>query len=121
METPKSSFDHLWELLDPPAGYLNMRAKCESVLWDACSLPMKRRIYRLIRHRKRTGEPVNPNPWFAIVNARDAEPFNYNGSPDVERMAQSVPIVVAWYKGRAGLYTLEEAQALHMQIIRLFN
>ena len=23
MDTPKSSFDHLWDLLDPPAGYNN--------------------------------------------------------------------------------------------------
>jgi len=121
MDTPKSSFDHLWDLLDPPAGYNNMRAKCESVLWNACSLPMKRRIYRLIRDRKNAGEPVNPNPWFAIVNARDAEPVNYNGSAQADSLARTTKMVVAWYKERAGLYTLEEALALRLTVIRPFN
>jgi hypothetical protein len=117
----KSSFEFLWELLDPPLEFHNMRAKCESKLWNACAIHMQHRIYRLIRDRQRAGKPVEPNPWYAIVNARDAEPTNYNGSPAVDDVAKTTKMVVAWYKGLAGIYTLEEALALKLQIIREFK
>lgn len=116
-----TSFDYLWQLLDPPVGYHNMRSKCESVLWNGCSLYMQRRIYRIIRDRKTRGDPVNPNPWFAIVNARDAEPTNWNGSPYIDQIVKTTKLAVAWYRGRAGIYTLEEAKALNMRIERMFN
>ena len=116
----KSSFDFLWDLLAPPLEFHNMRAKCESQLWNACSIHMQHRIYRIIRDRKRAGKPVDKNPWYAIVNARDAEPTNYNGSPEVDEVAKTTKMVVAWYKERAGMYTLEEALALKLQIIRDF-
>lgn len=117
----KTSFEFLWELLNPPLEFQNMRAKCESKLWNACSIHMQHRIYRLIRDRKKAGLPVESNPWYAIVNARDAEPTNYNGSPMVEDMAMTTKMVVAWYKGLAGIYTLEEANALKLSIIREFK
>ena len=117
----RSSFEYLWELLNPPLEFHNMRAKCESKLWNACTIHMQHRIYRLIRDRKRAGKPVEPNPWYAIVNARDAEPTNYNGSPAVDDVAKTTKMVVAWYKGLAGIYTLEEALALKLQIIREFK
>ena len=117
----KSSFDYLWDLLEPSAGYQNMRAKCESVLWKSMSLFMQRRVYRTIRRWKEEKEAINPNPWFAIVNARDAEPVNYNGSAKIEQMRKKTRLAVAWYKGLAGIYTMEEAKALEMKIEREFR
>ena len=121
MDNEKSSFDHMWDLLSPPREFHNMRSKCEISLWNTFSLPMQHRVYRLIRDRKRRGEVINPNPWYALVNARDAEPTNYNGDARIEEVAKTTKMVVAWYKERAGIYTLEEALALKLSIIRWFN
>ena len=117
----KSSFDHMWDLLNPPQEFLNMRSKCETNLWNTLTIHMQHRVYRLIRDKKRLGEVINPNPWFAIVNARDAEPTNYNGDARIDDLAKTTKMVVAWYKGLAGIYTLEEALALKLQIIREFK
>ena len=67
------------------------------------------------------GEAIHPNPWYAIVNARDAEPTNYNGDARIDDLAKTTKMVVAWYKERAGIYTLEEALALKLTIIREFK
>ena len=121
MTNEKSSFDYMWELLNPPREFHNMRAKCEATLWNRLTIHMQRRIYRSIRDRKRAGTPVDKNPWYAIVNARDAEPTNFNGSSILDDVAKNTKMVVAWYKERAGIYTLEEALALKLTIIRPFN
>ena len=117
----KSSFDHMWDLLNPPQEFINMRSKCETTLWNTLTIHMQHRVYRLIRDKKRLGEVINPNPWFAIVNARDAEPINYNGDARIDDLAKTTKMVVAWYKGLAGIYTLEEALALKLSIIREFK
>ncbi|MBR4137931.1 MAG: hypothetical protein IKU05_05915 [Bacteroidales bacterium] len=98
-----------------------MRSKCETNLWNTLTIHMQHRVYRLIRDKKRLGEVINPNPWFAIVNARDAEPINYNGDARIDDLAKTTKMVVAWYKGLAGIYTLEEALALKLSIIREFK
>ena len=121
MNDEKSSFDYMWDLLNPPREFHNMRSKCETALWNTLSIHMQHRIYRGIRDRKRRDETINPNPWYALVNARDAEPTNYNGSPLIDDLAKTTKLVVAWYKSRAGIYTLEEALALKLSIIRKFN
>ena len=56
----KSSFDYMWDLLNPPREFHNMRSKCETALWNTLSIHMQHRVYRLIRDRKRRGESVNP-------------------------------------------------------------
>ena len=121
MSNEKSSFDYMWELLNPPREFHNMRTKCETALWNTLSIHMQHRIYRLIRDKKRRDETVNPNPWFAIVNARDAEPTNYNGDARIDTVSKTTKMVVAWYNGQGGIYTLEEALALKLRIIRWFN
>ena len=121
MNDEKKSFDYMWELLNPPREFHNMRSKCETALWNALSIDMQHRVYRLIRDKKRRGETIQPNPWYAIVNARDAEPTNYNGDARIDDLAKTTKMVVAWYKERAGIYTLEEALALKLSIIREFQ
>ena len=121
MNDEKSSFDYMWDLLNPPREFHNMRGKCETALWNTLSIHMQHRVYRFIRDAKRRGETVNPNPWYALVNARDAEPTNYNGDGRIDELAKTTKMVVAWYKERAGIYTLEEALALKLRIIRPFN
>jgi hypothetical protein len=121
MTDEKKSFDYMWDLLNPPREFHNMRKKCETTLWNALSIDMQHRVYRLIRDKKRSGESIQPNPWYAIANARDAEPTNYNGDARVDEFAKTTKMVVAWYKERAGIYTLEEALALKLTIIREFQ
>ena len=121
MNDEKRSFDYMWDLLNPPREFHNMRGKCETNLWNTLSIHMQHRVYRLIRDKKRRGEAIHPNPWYAIVNARDAEPTNYNGDGRVDDLVKTTKMVVAWYKERAGIYTLEEALALKLSIIREFK
>lgn len=121
MNDEKKSFDYMWELLNPSREFYNMRSKCETKLWNALSIDMQHRVYRLIRDKKRRGETIHSNPWYAIVNARDAEPTNYNGDGRLDELAETTKMVVARYKERAGIYTLEEALALKLSIIREFQ
>ena len=95
MNDEKSSFDYMWELLNPPREFHNMRAKCETTLWNNLSIHMQHRVYRLIREKRRRGETIHPNPWYAIVNARDAEPTNYNGDARIDELAKTTKMVVA--------------------------
>ncbi len=81
MNDEKKSFDYMWELLNPPREFHNMRSKCETALWNNLSIHMQHRVYRLIRDRKRRGESIHPNPWYAIVPRQDDE----NGRRVVQR------------------------------------
>ena len=100
---------------------LTLRESSTTCAASARRTYMQHRVYRLIRDKKRRGEAIHPNPWYAIVNARDAEPTNYNGDARIDDLAKTTKMVVAWYKGLAGIYTLEEALALKLSIIREFK
>lgn len=48
-------------------------------------------------------------------------PTNYNGSPDLNRMAENNDLVVALYDGAAGIYTRQDAEDYGMEIKRPFK
>ena len=60
-----TSFDYLWELLEPKKEYEPVRNRCLS-LWNTFDLDKQRRIYRTIRDRKKEKLFVDYNPLFAI-------------------------------------------------------
>ena len=51
MSNEKNSFDYMWDLLNPPREFHNMRGKCETALWNNLSIDMQHRVYRLIRDK----------------------------------------------------------------------
>ena len=58
---------------------------------------------------------------WVISDYKMLEPKNYNGSPDLNRMAESNDMVVALYDGAAGIYTRQDAEDYGMDIKRPFK
>ena len=61
------------------------------------------------------------NPFFWVQDFPEPEPMNYNGSPDLNRMAENNEMVVALYNGTAGIYTKQDAEDYAMEIKRPFK
>jgi len=117
----KTSFDYLWELLAPTGEFVYRERACRR-LWDTFNLIKQQDIYRRIRDKKRRGEFINPNPYYAIVNNVDecapaAEPpTNYFGRP----LPRGFTFYRADYLGVRGLYTEQDVRAHHMSNPELF-
>ena len=60
-----TSFDYLWELLEPKKEYEPVRNRCLQ-LWETFTLDKQRNIYRTIRDRKKEHLFVDYNPLLAI-------------------------------------------------------
>ena len=61
------------------------------------------------------------NPFFWAKRFPEPVPTNYNGSPDLNRMAENNDLVVALYNGIAGIYTKQDAEDYEMTIKRPFK
>lgn len=110
----KTSFDYLWELLAPTGEFVYRERACRR-LWETFDLDKQHEVYRRIRDKKRHGECVNPNPYFAIVNNVDdgapaAAPTNYYGRP----LPRGFTFYRADYQGTRGLYTEQDVLLHHM-------
>jgi len=111
-----TTFDHLWALLAPTGDNLRRESACRR-LWDTFDLNRQRDIYRRIRDKRRQGLFVNPNPYFAIDDNKNApelprlpEPVNYDGKP----LPKGFEFYRADYNGHNGLYKAQDVQAHHM-------
>ena len=62
-----SSFDYIWQLLSPKVEYANRKRACYN-LWQTFSVEQQRTIYATIREKKKKGEFVDYNPYYAISN-----------------------------------------------------
>ena len=60
-----TSFEYLWELLEPKKEYEPLRKRCLQ-LWETFALEKQRQIYCTIRKRKKEHFFVDYNPLFAI-------------------------------------------------------
>ncbi len=86
-------------------------------LWDNLS-PVAQRL--LIRDIKSGAWYKGRIDW-VISDYKMPEPTNYNGSQDLNRMAENNEMVVATYSGAAGIYTRQDAEDYGMQILRPFK
>ena len=113
----------MWELLAPTAEFTDRRAACER-LWGSYDLDKQHEVYRRIRDMKRRGEPVSPNPYFAIRDNFSptiqplAPPTDYNRSKLFDEMVATGTLVTAEYQGQVGIYTEADATKHHMRIIK---
>jgi hypothetical protein len=107
-------FEEIWALLDPQGEFKRRRGACER-LWGGYEAARQAMIYERIAGKKQRGEFVNPNPYFAIEdNAAMAlpmgEPTDYN-----HRKLPNVPVFSAKYKGKWGMYTLEDIRRFRLE------
>ena len=115
----KTSFDYLWELLNPSTQYADRKDACRA-LWNARSLQWQRRVYYYLRELKKHGVKLEENPYFAINNC-NPQPTNWNGLPGIKSMMALNKMVCAIYEGSYGTYTLNEARLFEMTDIRPLN
>ena len=115
------TFIHIWNLLTPAYEFTTPgRHRACRRLWESFDLQRQRYTFRTIRDKLRKGEPVNPNPYFAIednshqpaIRLPTAHPTNYNGA----RSLPAEPLVRAVYNGTGGIYTRREALLFRMDI-----
>ena len=62
------SFDYIWQLLAPVPKFFNRKRKCFD-MWQNLSLDEQRAIYNRIKARKESGQFVNDNPYFALMDS----------------------------------------------------
>jgi len=102
------SFDHIWLLLNPQGEYKRRKEACRR-LWqgigEKLGEDMQRDIWRTINQKKKQGFFVNPNPYFAIEDAklelqRKAQPkpkptgpIFLHGRPLFDAMNDHIPLV----------------------------
>jgi len=68
------TIEEIWALLAPEGEYKRRRGACER-LWGSYDAARQEAIYARIAEKKRRGEFVNQNPYFAIEdNAREIRP-----------------------------------------------
>ncbi len=60
-----TSFDYLWQLLNPKSEYATMRNYCQKI-WDTFPVEKQRLIYLNIQAKKEKGLFVDFNPFYAI-------------------------------------------------------
>ena len=116
----ETTFDYIWQLLKPTVEF-STRGRTEACrrLWDSFDLERQRYTYRTIRDKKRRGEFVDENPYFAIEDNSHAPKkptallppiINHFGKP----LSRNTRYYIAWYNGEKGLYTEEVVKAYHM-------
>ena len=66
-----STFQHIWDLLEPDEKYLPVMNRCKE-LWDSFDIEKQRAIYKAIQTKKKERKFLDFNPLFAIE--RNANP-----------------------------------------------
>ena len=86
-------------------------------LWDNLSPVAQRLLIRDIKSGKWYKERID----WVISDYKMPEPTDYNGSQDLNRIAENNEMVVAIYCEVAGIYTRQDAEDYGMQILRPFK
>jgi len=60
-----SSFQGIWTLLKPEGEYKRRYRACDR-LWTSYAPEMRQRIYDALLAAQQRGDPISPNPYFAI-------------------------------------------------------
>lgn len=107
-----TQFCDFWTAYRPADKYANRRS-CTFSQWMQRSPPARRAMLRTVQHGS-----VNPdrNPYFWVQDYPEPVPKNYNGTREGGRMLESGEAAIAIYKGKAGIYTRQEAEDFGMEI-----
>ena len=115
-----STFDYLWQLLDPAGTYTVQKESCKRI-WNTLPLQRQRIIYATIRAKQQKGEKVHPNPKFALEDNLNAQPDFLDGYEIDEAWEQNVPLVQVHFNGLYKICRLADAQAFGLTIARPFD
>ena len=102
------SFDHIWLLLNPQGEYKRRKEVCRRLWQDIgenLGEDMQRDIWRTINQKKKQGFFVNPNPYFAIEDAK----------LELQRKAQPKPTGPTFLHGEA----LGKALKEHIPLVQV--
>ena len=131
------SFDHIWLLLNPQGEYKRRKEACRR-LWqdigEKLGEDMQRDIWRTINQKKKQGFFVNPNPYFAIEDAKlelqhKAQPKPtgltfLHGRPLFDAMNDHIPLVQVDLperkEGRYPVCTRADAEKYGLTIYKAF-
>lgn len=107
-----TEFCEFWTAYRPADKFANRRS-CTFSQWLKRSPPARRAMLDQV-HRC----SVNPdrNPFFWVQDFPEPVPKDYNGSREFDRLILTTPLVTAEYKGKFGIYTLDDATAYNMKI-----
>ena len=97
----------------PIGSYVNVARD----FWNNLPSAAQRLLIRDIKSGKWYKERID----WVISDYKMPEPTNYNGSQDLNRMAENNEMVVAIYCEIAGIYTRQDAEDYEMQILRPFK
>jgi hypothetical protein len=97
----------------PIGSYVNVARD----FWNNLPSAAQRLLIRDIKSGKWYKERID----WVISDYKMPEPTNYNGSQDLNRMAENNEMVVAIYCEIAGIYTRQDAEDYGMQILRPFK
>ena len=117
------TFSHIWTLLNPQGEYRSREQACRR-MWESFDTDKQRAIYARIRGKKQRGEPVSPNPYFAIQDNMEPvppklhPPKNYNGSSEFIDVVKTGTLVTAEFQGEVGIYTEADAAKHAMSVIK---
>ena len=89
-------------------------------VWNRLTLTEQRRMYLYLLYRKWRGEGVYGTPYEIITNCHPY-PTNWNGKPMLNRLVKETKMVMAFYNGSYGVYTLDEAKVWEMTDIKPLN
>ena len=125
-------FEDLWQLLYGNGSSNYYKHDCFE-LWERLSDEQQEQLYDCISHRLKNKQFVHYNPIEAIKactprartvppklqqQPQPPAPTNYNGSRDFDALVASGRLCTAEYNGQVGIYTIEDATAHHMNIIK---
>lgn len=108
------NFETFWDLFNPTPAYNNRIAAAKSK-WDKCSAAKQKAIIHKLQTA--TGDIVQPNPYFYIINFPEPTPTNLNGTLQGSEMLNANQAKTAFYDGKWGLYSLEDIQLFNLKTL----
>ena len=107
-----TQFCDFWTAYRPADKYANRRS-CTFSQWLQRSPPARSAMLRTALNGS-----VNPdrNPFFWVQDYPEPVPKDYNGTAKAGSMLDNGEAAIALYKGKAGIYTLEDISLYNMQV-----
>ena len=101
-----TQFCEFWTAYRPADKYANRRS-CTFTQWLQRSAPARNAMLQTVLRGS-----VNPdrNPYFWVQDYPEPVPKNLNGTTKGGRMLDSGEAAIALYKGKAGVYTIEDIE-----------
>ena len=119
-----ATFNELWQLLYDHGSTNYYKHDCAE-LWDNLMPAQQQGLFDRLSERLQRNQYVAYNPLEAMRDnlprkaaLPPAPPTNYNGSREFDALVKTGRLCTAEYNGQVGIYTIDDATAHHMTIIK---